>query len=45
VGLGLALAQHVAVEHGGRLSWARDRDRTRFRLTLPGFNGTDEETR
>jgi signal transduction histidine kinase len=35
VGLGLALARQVAVEHGGRLSWARADERTHFRLTLP----------
>lgn len=35
VGLGLALAQRVAVEHGGRLSWNRERGETHFRLELP----------
>jgi signal transduction histidine kinase len=35
VGLGLALAQQVAAEHGGRLSWSRRDQETRFRLTLP----------
>ena len=35
VGLGLALAQQVASEHGGRLSWTRADGETRFRLTLP----------
>ena len=42
VGLGLAVAHQAAIEHGGRLSWTRDGDRTRFRLTLPRLNGTDE---
>jgi signal transduction histidine kinase len=45
VGLGLALAEQVAVEHGGRLSYTRDGDRTFFRLTLPNPNGTGEEPR
>jgi signal transduction histidine kinase len=45
VGLGLALAHRVAVEHRGRLSWTRDGERTHFRLTLPLFNGTGEEPR
>jgi signal transduction histidine kinase len=35
VGLGLALAQRVAADHGGRLSWSREDGETRFRLTLP----------
>jgi signal transduction histidine kinase len=35
VGLGLALAQRVAADHGGRLSWVREDGETRFRLTLP----------
>jgi signal transduction histidine kinase len=40
VGLGLALAQQVAVEHGGRLSWQRVGDNTCFRLALP-HNGSE----
>jgi signal transduction histidine kinase len=40
VGLGLAIAQQVAAEHGGRLSWDREQDHTCFRLALPKRNGT-----
>jgi signal transduction histidine kinase len=43
VGLGLALAHQVAVEHGGRLTWTRDGERTHFRITLPRPNRTTEE--
>jgi signal transduction histidine kinase len=35
VGLGLAIAQQVAIEHGGQLSWTRVGGETRFRLVLP----------
>jgi len=35
VGLGLALAQRVAADHGGRLTWSRADGETCFRLTLP----------
>ena len=35
VGLGLAVAQAVATEHGGTLSWCRQGDRTRFAIRLP----------
>lgn len=35
VGLGLAVAQAVAAEHGGTLSWSRHDDRTRFAIRLP----------
>ena len=35
VGLGLAVAQTVATEHGGTLSWSRHGDRTRFAIRLP----------
>jgi signal transduction histidine kinase len=39
VGLGLALARQVALDHDGRLSWARAGEATRFTLTLPQTNG------
>jgi signal transduction histidine kinase len=35
VGLGLALARHVALAHHGSVSWAREAAFTRFRLILP----------
>ncbi len=35
VGLGLALARQVAIDHGGTLSWFRKDAETIFRLTLP----------
>jgi signal transduction histidine kinase len=35
VGLGLAMADRVAADHGGRLSWGREGGETRFRLALP----------
>jgi signal transduction histidine kinase len=35
VGLGLALANQVATEHRGQLSWSREDGSTTFRLTLP----------
>jgi signal transduction histidine kinase len=40
VGLGLALARQVALDHGGRLSWARAGETTRFTMTLPQIKGT-----
>ena len=40
VGLGLAIAHQVALEHGGRLSWSRQGGETRFRLDLPMANDT-----
>jgi signal transduction histidine kinase len=43
VGLGLALAQQVAVEHRGRLSWTRAEGETRFRLSIPRSEGTLKE--
>jgi signal transduction histidine kinase len=45
VGLGLAIAHQVAVEHRGRLSWSRQDGKTRFRLALPEANGTLEGIR
>jgi signal transduction histidine kinase len=35
VGLGLALARQVAVDHGGSLTWQRENGQTRFCLMLP----------
>jgi signal transduction histidine kinase len=35
VGLGLALAKQVAIDHAGRLSWNRTDQMTRFILTVP----------
>jgi signal transduction histidine kinase len=40
VGLGLALARQVALDHDGRLSWTRSGATTRFILTLPNAGGT-----
>ncbi len=42
VGLGLALARQVALDHDGRLSWDRAGATTRFTLTLPQINGTSK---
>ena len=36
VGLGLSLARQAAADHAGSLAWRRERERTVFRLTLPG---------
>lgn len=35
IGLGLAVAQSVAEEHGGTLVWERQNGRTRFAISLP----------
>jgi signal transduction histidine kinase len=35
IGLGLAVAQSVAEEHGGTLAWERHHGRTRFAISLP----------
>lgn len=37
VGLGLALARQVALDHGGSISWKREANRTVFRLELPSY--------
>ncbi|MGD0042128.1 MAG: HAMP domain-containing sensor histidine kinase [Isosphaeraceae bacterium] len=42
VGLGLALARHVALAHHGSVSWAREGAFTRFRLTLPSGSQESE---
>jgi len=44
VGLGLALAEQVATEHGGRLSWGRDLGETQFSLTFPRNIGFAEDS-
>jgi signal transduction histidine kinase len=43
VGLGLMLAQQVAADHGGRLSWNRTGGETRFSLSFPTTNGVRKE--
>jgi signal transduction histidine kinase len=43
VGLGLALAQQVAAQHGGTLSWTRVGHETRFRLSLPRVTALTKE--
>ena len=43
-GLGLALAQQVAAQHGGTLSWAREGRETRFRLSLPRAEEAAKDT-
>lgn len=43
VGLGLALARHVAARHGGMLRWDRVGLETRFRLTLPRAQRSERE--
>jgi signal transduction histidine kinase len=40
VGLGLALARQVAVDHSGTLTWKREADQTVFRLMLPAIDAT-----
>jgi signal transduction histidine kinase len=45
VGLGLALARHVAQRHGGTLRWDRQGGETRFLLSFPpiGPGATDDD--
>jgi signal transduction histidine kinase len=42
VGLGLMLAQQVATDHGGCLSWIRAGGETRFSLSFPRANGASK---
>ena len=44
VGLGLALASHVAQAHHGRMTWLRDGSWTRFRLSLPVLHPPGSES-
>ncbi|MBI3861257.1 MAG: HAMP domain-containing histidine kinase [Planctomycetia bacterium] len=44
IGLGLALARQVAIEHSGALSWKRDAERTIFRLELPSAPPTESRS-
>ncbi|MBS0262603.1 MAG: HAMP domain-containing histidine kinase [Planctomycetes bacterium] len=37
VGLGLALARQVSIDHGGRISWKREQGRTLFQIELPAY--------
>ncbi len=43
VGLGLAIAHHVAIEHGGSLTWSRRDGQTQFRLAFPMTSETTKE--
>jgi signal transduction histidine kinase len=43
VGLGLALANRVALDLGGRLSWSRTGGETRFRLEIPRAGDEERE--
>jgi signal transduction histidine kinase len=45
VGLGLALARQVAVDHGGTLEWYRREGWTIFRLALPSLPDVSSDTR
>ena len=44
VGLGLALARQVAIDHGGQISWTRTAGATCFQLVIPKANGTYKGT-
>ena len=44
IGLGLAVAQAVAEEHGGTLAWEHTDGRTRFAISLPAPTLTRAET-
>jgi nitrogen-specific signal transduction histidine kinase len=41
IGLGLAVAQAVAEEHAGTLTWEHSDGRTRFAISLPAQTLTD----
>jgi len=43
VGLGLSLCAALVREHGGTIAYAREGGRTRFRVSLPGALGLEDE--